>query len=346
MMSISSLRSAILVHELVTGGGWPGPDLPPVLKAEALAILQALLHDLRDWARFPLVTTRDVRLPETTLPADLVVGLDAADYRSRLLEVARQCGSVLLVAPEGAAAHARVSADLAAAGVSLLGSTPGGIAAAADKWLCHRLLLAEGIPVPHTECVGVAEIAVTAKVLGYPVVVKPLMGTGCEGVCFIPDAEHLAEALEDTTLRTQRRVLVQRYVDGTPASVALLVSGGRSVPLGLSHQRVRLGAPCEYLGGVACPGSPTDEAFRVARGAVAAVPGLRGFVGVDMVLTDAGCSVVEINPRVTTSYLGLRRALPINLAEWIWRACSQGRLPCSPSPSGSVTFSKDGTVDD
>src|SRR5665647_2262396 len=59
MASTSPLPSAILVHEYVTGGGWPAPDLPPGLAEEALAILRALLADLRAWGRFPVVTTHD-----------------------------------------------------------------------------------------------------------------------------------------------------------------------------------------------------------------------------------------------------------------------------------------------
>ena len=32
MASTSALPSAILVHEYVTGGGWPGPDIPPAAR--------------------------------------------------------------------------------------------------------------------------------------------------------------------------------------------------------------------------------------------------------------------------------------------------------------------------
>jgi predicted ATP-grasp superfamily ATP-dependent carboligase len=346
MMSIPSFRSAILVHELVTGGGWSAAP-PPVFADEALAILRALLADLRQWGRFPVVTTRDTRLSDVTLAADLVVDLDAREYPGRLVEVARQCRGVLLLAPEGGDMHAHVSALLADAGADLLGSTPGAIASAADKWECNRRMLAAGVPVPPTECVEPPAVADSARRLGYPVVVKPVSGAGCDGVCFVADQGRLADALGSPALRSQRRVLVQRHIDGTPASVALLVAGGRSVVLGLNHQHVRLGTPCEYLGGVACARALPDEGVlaAVAR-AVASVPGLRGFVGVDIVLTDAGCCVVEINPRVTTSYLGLRRALPINIAEWIWRACRQDRLPCVPSPSGAAAFSRDGADHD
>ena len=53
---------------------------------------------------------------------------------------------------------------------------------------------------------------------------------------------------------------------------------------------------------------------RLADRVAAAIPGLWGYVGVDLLLTPAGPVVLEINPRLTTSYCGLRAALGINTA--------------------------------
>src|SRR5690606_21918601 len=60
-------------------------------------------------------------------------------------------------------------------------------------------------------------------------------------------------------------------------------------------------------------------AVALARRAVAAIDGMLGFVGVDMVLTDDpdDDAVIEINPRLTTAYVGLRRLTKDNLAAWL-----------------------------
>ena len=67
--------------------------------------------------------------------------------------------------------------------------------------------------------------------------------------------------------------------------------------------------------------------------AVGLVPGLRGYIGVDLILDEhaPGVSVVEINPRLTTSYVGLRAALGQNLMAALFQ----------PGPSG---FSISGQV--
>ena len=108
MTSISPLPSAILVHEYVTGGGWPAPDLPPGLAEEALAILRALLADLRAWGRFPVVTTRDRRLRHDAIWWRIASSISTPKSTPRhCLELARDCGAALVVAPEGGGALER-----------------------------------------------------------------------------------------------------------------------------------------------------------------------------------------------------------------------------------------------
>jgi predicted ATP-grasp superfamily ATP-dependent carboligase len=44
------------------------------------------------------------------------------------------------------------------------------------------------------------------------------------------------------------------------------------------------------------------------------VPGLSGYIGMDILIADEGCYRIEINPRLTTSYIGLRQVVNINLS--------------------------------
>ena len=47
-----------------------------------------------------------------------------------------------------------------------------------------------------------------------------------------------------------------------------------------------------------------------------AMPGLWGYVGIDLIESaEQGPLVLEINPRLTTSYVGINRATGINVAE-------------------------------
>jgi len=348
-------RPALLVHEYVTGGGWPEAE-PPRFAREADAMVRAVLEDLRDWGRFTVVTTRDRRVRGPALPADRVVWLDRGErgarrlgdagvdraaggpgdidadrcgYRAALLEAAAGCEAALVIAPETGGALERTSALLYEAGVSLLGSTPAAIAVAADKWECSRRFGRAGLPAPDTACVAPHDAAAAARRLGLPVVLKPLDGAGCDGLAVVGAETDLGAALALPALAGAEKILVQRWVAGEAASVSLLVAdGGAVLPLSLNTQELRIGIPCAYEGGrAAIDHARRDEAFDLAARAVGLVPGLRGYVGVDMVLAPGGCLLVEINPRLTTSYVGLRRALAFNLAEAHCRACICDTLP-------------------
>ena len=340
MASTSDLPSAILVHEYVTGGGWPEPDLPGPLGDEGAALLRALLADLRAWGRFPVVATRDRRLCGEALAVDRVVDLCPEVYPTALLDLARECGAAIVVAPEGGGVLERVSALMLSAGVCLLGSLPHAVAVAADKFECHRRFAQAGLPTPETLCVAPPAAAAAAGELGYPVVVKPLDGAGCAGVCLAVDEAQLETALQEPVLQRSAKLLVQPYLEGCSASVSLIAAEGGSAVLSLNAQQLRPGIPFVYHGGVAAVSHPRRaEACRLAQRAVALVPGLQGYVGVDMVLGEETIWLMEINPRPTTSYVGLRRVLDLNMAAAIWHACRDGSLPAavhvaSPSAHG------------
>jgi hypothetical protein len=171
------------------------------------------------------------------------------------------------------------------------------------------------------------DAAAAAASIGYPVVVKPIDGAGCDGVSLVRSARELSEALAQPAIARAVTVLVQSYVAGEAASVSLLVAGDQARALSLNEQQVRFGMPCAYVGGRAAVEHPRRrEALALAVRAVELVPGLQGYVGVDLVLGDDRCWLIEINPRLTTSYIGLRRVIDYNLAEAVWRACTQHTL--------------------
>jgi predicted ATP-grasp superfamily ATP-dependent carboligase len=53
--------------------------------------------------------------------------------------------------------------------------------------------------------------------------------------------------------------------------------------------------------------------------------------------------VIELNPRLTTAYLGVRAALEANVAALALEACA-GRLPATPRARRTVRFTSAGRV--
>jgi predicted ATP-grasp superfamily ATP-dependent carboligase len=174
-------------------------------------------------------------------------------------------------------------------------------------------------------------------------VVKPLDGVGCEGVCRVDRLSDLPGILSIVRQSTSlEQILLQSLVSGIHASVSLLVTEGRCLPLSLNLQFIEAGAQFMYLGSQVPFHHPArGQAMALASSAVGLIPGLRGYVGVDIVLADDCIQLIEINPRLTTSYIGLRQVAQRNLAEAIWDACQNGSLPDGIPLQGQVVIKKD-----
>ena len=117
----------------------------------------------------------------------------------------------------------------------------------------------------------------------------------------------------------QCEMLIQPYVEGMPASVVFFAGPQQAIALPPACQNLSADGRFRYGGGRLPLGADlANRAVRLARQAIDAVSGLQGYVGVDLVLgSEADGSrdwLIEINPRPTTSYVGLRALARLNLA--------------------------------
>ncbi len=308
----------------------------------------ALAEDLAAASGIEVLVTTDPRFP---LPGRIPAAALTVDRPATLTRLIAGAEAVWLIAPETGERLARLAAAAERARVRLLGPSARAIRLAADKLQLARRLAAHGIPVPMTRPVSARppgagrSAAPTAGPLAYPLVAKPARGAGCEGVSLVASPAGLPDALALARSADARApVLLQEYIDGVPASVSLLGDGARAVPLAVNCQDVLPGVPFAYEGGETPFAHPlAGRAIERALAACAAVPGLRGYVGVDVILARGDAVVLEINPRLTTSYLGLRRALDTNLAQMALHA-ALGALSTPPRPVRRVRFASSGAI--
>jgi tyramine---L-glutamate ligase len=357
----------ILVHEFATGGGFPGPEVPAALAREGAAMRDALIADLAALGGHSIVTTMDPRFPVAARPhVDVVPVRPGAPLSKTLI---RSADAVWLIAPETAGCLERLARRVERSGTMLLGSGAVAIRRAADKQRLARRLAGCGVVHPRTHALNRrADAKVIAAELGFPVVVKPVRGAGCEGVGLARKCSDLlpairsarktgaevAQAFRPATAALEGRatqdVLLQQYVSGIPASVSLLCDGRRSIALSVNAQAVRTRGPFfSYHGGRTPFDHPlAARAIEMSQRACRALVGLRGYVGVDLVLTDSEAIVIEVNPRLTTAYLGVRSAFAgngrrVNIPELAIAAC-HGELPAVPRAHRCVRFTSAGRI--
>jgi predicted ATP-grasp superfamily ATP-dependent carboligase len=318
--------TTVFVYEDVTatgaGGGLEPPPAPSLL-AEGRAMLEAVAAD------FAAVSgVRVLRLGELC-------------FR----DLAAQADYTLVIAPECGGRLEHLCEEVLQVGGRLLGPSPEAIRRTADKLALARHWERHGVPTPPTWVLG-------DEPAGVPVVVKPRDGAGSQGMAlWRQDSDPVGVAQDQNPVPTTDwpgPLLAQELIPGLAASVAFLIGRSNVIPLVPCQQLLSADGRFTYLGG-RLPLAPNlaERATRIAAAAVTNVAGLSGYVGVDVVLGNDGRDwAIEINPRLTTSYVGLRALARFNLAEAMLAVVRQLPPPEMSWHDRWIEFTPDGGVSD
>jgi tyramine---L-glutamate ligase len=308
-------RVFVYEHITTTGLGRAPASPEHSLFVEGNAMLSAITAD---FAAVPGVEV--VPFPEDVAPAD-----HAATF-ARLAASSRWS---FLIAPETGGVLKSLAQQARLADSRLLGPSLSGIQFTSDKLTLSGFWNEEGVPTPHN--------FTTAETIRFPVVCKPRDGCGSEGLTLVRSEEEFAALTHDPNR------LIQEFVPGQPASIAFLIGPKQTIPLLPTFQHISTDGRFCYLGGeLPIPPDLADRAVALGLQAVDAIAGLSGYVGVDLVLGDRDVAI-EINPRLTTSYVGLRALAETNLAGAMLDVCA-GKPVNLKWKTGKVTFTADGTV--
>jgi predicted ATP-grasp superfamily ATP-dependent carboligase len=329
----------VFVYEYLCCGGMASPSAS--LAAEGRAMLAAVLDDFR---RAPGASVTALLAPAAAgvAPDGVAAHVTDADGEGAAFRrLAAAADYTLAIAPEfGGLLEARCRWAEEAGG-RLLGPSAAAVRLAADKAALAVHLRACGVPTPP--CVPPAEAR------RFPAVLKPRDGAGSQATFLVHDETGLQRALGQARAEGWAGELVaQPYVPGEAAGVAFLVSPGLRPALPPAAQDLSTDGRFRYRGGrLPLPPDRAARAVRAAERAVAAVDGLRGYVGVDVVLGEAadggGDAVIEVNPRLTTSYVGLRALARFNLAEAMLAVVAGKAPPAWEWGAEEVCFSADGS---
>jgi predicted ATP-grasp superfamily ATP-dependent carboligase len=342
----------VLVYEHVTGGGLAGEELPQSWAVEGGAMRRAIARDFASVPGVNVVMMLDSRLSREEIPG-VKVRMVGEGETNVLEAVSIECDYALLIAPETDNILANLTDNVLRVGCCSLGSKARAIRMTGDKARLAHHFYGEDIPSPKTWMIGSSRSELPDEWEGL-IVFKPRMGAGSVDTVIVHDRK----PPEWVTMLNM--AIAQPYLPGQPMSASFIVdSAGRATLLGVGRQRIEIDGDgkISYQGGTILMGI-TDCPKGVERAINSVndylgINGLRGFVGVDYLDDpDRGITVLEINPRPTTSYVGLSTLLGPGLIAGAWLDAMLGPLDSTDWPARlkaarqghDVSFHADGSI--
>jgi hypothetical protein len=335
----------MLLYEFATSGGLFGDRATLAsesIRREGAAMLTALAADFAAVDGVEAVVMVDSRAT-LDLPGCRVESVRSSDEEFSLLSSgSRQADWTIVIAPEFHDLLRSRFRLVEESGGRLLGPSSGLVALAADKQRTAERLSAAGVPAPRGIALD-ADDPLPAE-FPFPAVLKPRFGAGSQDVRRIPDREALMESRSAISGPSR----LERFCPGVAASVALLCGPVERFALPPGRQRLSDDDEFRYLGGaMPLPPEASKRAVALAERAIAAMPDPFGFVGVDLVLGNEPDGrddvVIEINPRLTTSYVGLRALAEGNLAAAMLAVAAGNPVRLSFAQH-ALEFDADGTI--
>lgn len=307
-------ETTVFLYEHITGGGMMNDDVPSPTNSllnEGRAMITAIAEDFLRIRGVQVHLMLDSRLSIEMPPAAVVHRVAGTrEFEQTLLQLAAGCQWTLLIAPEFDGILAAIARSAEATGARLLSPCSEVVADASNKRVTSEQLASHQIPVPRATSVPAGHPLPSD--FCYPAVIKPVDGAGSIDVL-------LVETPDDGGV-WHCPMRLEQFCPGIPASVAVLTGGGRSITCPAVRQLLSDDGRFTYRGGeFPLDGGLARRAEQLATAAVAALQPNIGYLGVDLVLgadpQGRDDVVIEINPRLTTSYIGLRHAVHENLAE-------------------------------
>ncbi|MDA1343512.1 MAG: ATP-grasp domain-containing protein [Proteobacteria bacterium] len=320
----------ILVFEYITGGDFNSSKLPDSLAQEGLLMLQALVDDIT-WIESvdPLIMLDYRMIGKLTHNANSHIIKPEHECQQEFVQLMALCDAAWIIAPESDGILQNFSKTVERSGKILLTSSSNAVAVAGDKWLTYRCL--------QKHCIATVP---TQKLLDFSYtsgewIIKSVDGVGCTDSYVVADELEFTAIIESVD---KEKYIIQPHMQGEKTSLSCLFKHGRGWLVCANQQHFELIDQQYYLTGITVNfHSDTTKYQDVVSNIAKAMPDLWGYVGIDLIETANQHLVLEINPRLTTSYAGIYEGLGINCAREVVRLLTGGPL-LKPTRNKAVTI--------
>jgi predicted ATP-grasp superfamily ATP-dependent carboligase len=280
----------ILIFEYITGGGLKGGIVPESLVREGKMMVNALLAN---FAKLPNV---EVVLMTAEFNVEIA-------FQNQLKSV----DAAWVIAPEFDGILERFCRYVEQENKVLLTSPAKAVQLTANKFTTFQMLNAAKIQTVPTEMFNSKFHYNRTKEW----IIKPIDGAGANNT-FLLSSENDWLALP----KLEKNFIIQPHLHGEKISLSCLFKDGVARLLCINLQIFNV-LNQQYVLQTIDVNYKLDNgryqklASRIAK----AFPDLFGYVGVDLIETEDACFVLEINPRLTTSFVDIETVMGLNVAE-------------------------------
>ncbi len=314
----------ILVSEFITGGGLIGESLTTSLLQEGRLMLDAIVSDLGEINSVEVFITLDPRCAMREIPRNCRSYIIKENYFKSLSDFCHNVDAVLLIAPESDGCLEQISQLVIDAGKLLLGSSPDVIKLTASKLLTAKFFVDKGISVVKTTLFDDSNIKAFTQENNQAWIVKPDGGVGCKDISICYSINEIKDAAANC-----HQAIVQPKIEGIPASISLLCYQGECLAIGYNEQLIKCVENKLSLVGLRINALLhfQEQLGLLAKQVCAALPELKGYVGLDVIISEDDIVLIEVNPRMTTSYVGLKESINTNPAKLLLDMLFENTLP-------------------
>ena len=306
----------IILFEYMTGGALSQQELPKIAH-EGELMLQTIGQGLTAIDGVSLIALRDSRLANPPFSAEVIwVGPDD-DFSEALFSALDSADAFWPIAPETQGILSNLCRLAESKDCLVLNPSSFAVEQFSKKLETYHYLTDHQI-----DCVQTLPVSKINFPQAIDMVVKPNDGVGCENTYLVPAGE--IPDVRDTTL------ICQPFIEGITASMSVIYSPIKTCLVAVNRQNILLNnnkftlKSCEVNG----LSEYQDEACIIANDIYRAYPDLCGYVGIDFMITDSAMCVLELNPRVTTSFVGLPESIGFNPCQLILDAMQGKTFKC------------------
>lgn len=303
----------VLVTELISS---IGPRNKEIVKSywdlviEGFSMAYTAAKVLKEAGADVYITLNNV-FKSVKFPLKTVIVKDYEDYLRILEKHVSLVDYVILIAPPKELIElAKIVKD------KILGPTYDCIQLFSNKKKTFLFLKEHGVLVPKTVFLG-KESTINVQ---YPVIIKPIDMAGSAGITLVKSHEQLKYAINYAFQNTfSNEVAIQEYLVGIHASISTISNGREIIFLTNNIQLIKTNnkGHLKYYGGIT-PLKNKDlyeKSMDLAYKIVKSCKCLKGYFGLDLVWVNWKPYVIEVNPRLTTSFLGLAEIFGANLGK-------------------------------